>query len=134
MIDLENGGKMVMRTDSVMRYGLNEQESYTFPSPMTLRLQALHSACQFRRKYWMGVVGLLLIIAGIVSAFVIVASKDSVTENFTVTTSSTPTMPTQSPEPAKNYSKKCITLYSAFKTVLFSLFNYNVLRNVKIYM
>ena len=97
-----------MRTDSVMRYGLNEQESYTFPSSMTLRLQALHSACQFRRKYWMGVVGLLLIIAGIVSAFVIFASKDSVIENTTVTPSSTPT---QSPEPAKNYSKKSISYF-----------------------
>ena len=95
---------MVMRKDSMIISGLNEEENYTFPSAMTLRFQAVQSACQFQRKYWIGsLIGLLLLITGIVSALVIVASKDSVTENTTVTTSSTPT---QSPEPAKNYSKK----------------------------
>ena len=94
MIDLENGGAKVMRKDSMMISGLNE-EGYTFPSPMTLRFQAIRSACQFQRKFWIvSLAGLLLIIAGIVSAFVIIASKNS-----------SPT-PTPSPEPAKNYSKK----------------------------
>ena len=71
MIDLENGGAKVMRKDSMMISGLNE-EDYTFPSPMTLRIQAIRSACQFQRKCWIvSLAGLLLIIAGIVSAFVI---------------------------------------------------------------
>ena len=94
VIDLENGGAKVMRKESMMISGLNE-EGYTFPSPMTLRFQAIRLACQFQRKFWIvSLAGLLLIIAGIVSAFVIIASKNS-----------SPT-PTPSPEPAKNYSKK----------------------------
>ena len=81
VIDLENGGAMVMRKDSMMISGLNEQESFTFPSPMALRFQALHAACHFQRKYWIGsLIFFLLVIAGIVSALVIVASKDSTSE------------------------------------------------------
>ena len=109
VIDLENGGAKVMRKESMIISGLNE-EGYTFPSPMTLRFQALHAACQFRRKYWIGVGGLLLIIAGIISAFVLVASQDSTTENTIVTTFSPPTTThAPEPQPAKNYSKKCYT-------------------------
>ena len=108
VIDLENGGVMVTRKDSKISER-NEKETYTFPSPMTLRFQALHAACQFRRKYWIGVVGLLLIIAGIISAFVLVASQDSTTENTIVTTFSPPTTHAPEPQPAKNYSKKCYT-------------------------
>ena len=109
VIDLENGGAKVMRNDSMMISGLNE-ENYTFPSAMTLRIEAVRSACSFQRKYWIGsFAGLLLIIAGIVSAFVIVDSKNSAVENTTVTTSSTPT-PTPIPQPAENYSKNIVTV------------------------
>ena len=109
VIDVENGGAKVMRKDSMMISGLNE-ENYTFPSAMTLRFQAVQSACNFQRKYWIGsLAGLLLIIAGIVSAFVIVDSKNSAVENTTVTTSSTPT-PTPIPQPAENYSKNIVTV------------------------
>ena len=69
---------MVMSKNSMMLSGLNEQESYTFPSPMALRFQALHAACSFQRKYCIGLlVAFMLMIAGIASTLVIVASKDS---------------------------------------------------------
>ena len=69
-----------MIKDNMVMNGLQEQDDYTFPSPMMLRYQAIQSACSFQRKYWIGaLVGLMLIIAGIVSAVVIVASKDSKT-------------------------------------------------------
>ena len=114
MIDLENGGAMVMRKNSIKMSGLYEQENYTFPSPLTLRFQALRAVCQFQRKYWIGsLVLFLLITAGIVSAFVLIASKDSMTETTTVTTSSTP-ISTQPPEPTKNYSKKRSNCFSVF--------------------
>ena len=87
-IDLENGGAMVMRKDSMMIGGLHEQESYAFPSPMTLRFQALYAACHCQRKYLIGsLIVFLLVIAGIVSALVIVASKGSIPENSLSTTS-----------------------------------------------
>ena len=112
VIDLENGGAMVMRKDSMMISGLKEQESFTFPSPMTLRFRALHAACQFRRKYWIGsLIVFLLVIAGIVSALVIVASKESIPENTSSTssmTSSSSMSSTSTPEPwPKIYSKIC---------------------------
>ena len=97
VIDLENGGAMFTMKNSIIKMSSSyEKEDYTFPSAMTLRFQAVRSACQFQRKYWIGsLAALLLIIVGIVSTFIIV-SKDSVTENST----------TPEPEPAKNYSKK----------------------------
>ena len=100
---MENGGAMVMMKNSIKMSSSYEKEDYTFPSPMTLRFQAIHAACQFQRKYVIGsLVVLLLIIAGIVSAFVIIDAKDSVTEDSTTTSTQSP-----EPEPAKNYSKNC---------------------------
>ena len=51
---------------------------------------------------------LLLIIAGIVSAFVIIDAKDSMTEDSTTTSTQSP-----EPEPAMNYSKKCSNAINA---------------------
>ena len=108
VIDLENGGAKVMRKESMMISGLNE-EGYTFPSPMTLRFQAIRSACQFQRKCWIvSLAGLLLMITVIVSALLIVASKDSTPENTMSSTYSTPSYTTSStpkPNPLSNLSK-----------------------------
>mgnify|MGYP001372930573 FL=1 len=108
VIDLENGGAKVMRKESMMISGLNE-EGYTFPSPMTLRFQAIRSACQFQRKCRIvSLAGLLLIITVIVSALLIVASKDSTPENTMSSTYSTPSYTTSStpkPNPLSNLSK-----------------------------
>ena len=122
VIDLENGGAMVMRKDSMMISGLNEQESFTFPSPMALRFQALHAACQFQRKYWIGsLIFFLLVIAGIVSALVIVASKDSMPE--TTSSTSSMTSPSTSEPGPKIYSKTWlqirISILLYFKSILF---------------
>ena len=91
VIDLENGGAMVMRKSSRMMSGLYDQENCTFPSQMSLQFQAIRSACRFQRKYWIGaIVCGLLLIAGIVSAFVIIGKEESM----------------KSTESTKNYSKK----------------------------
>ena len=108
VIDLENGGAKVMRKESMMISGLND-EGYTFPSPMTLRFQAIRSACQFQRKCCIvSLAGLLLLITVIVSALLIVASKDSTPENTMSSTYSTPSYTTSStpkPNPLSNLSK-----------------------------
>ena len=78
VIDLENGGAMVMRKSSRMMSGLYDQENCTFPSQMILQFQAIRSACRFQRKYWIGaIVCGLLLIAGIVSTVVIIGRKES---------------------------------------------------------
>ena len=95
-----------MIKDNMVMNGLQEQDDYTFPSPMMLRYQAIQSACSFQRKYWIcALVAVMLIIAGIVSALVIVASKDSIPENTsTMSSTSTP-----QPDP---YSKTRSLVYS----------------------
>ena len=120
VIDVENGGAKVMRKDSMMISGLNE-ENYTFPSAMTLRFQAVQSACNFQRKYWIAsLTGLLLIIAGIISASIIVTSKDSIIDTTTVTTYPTPTSTTKSPDPRKNFNKKCSSFRMFYVYIVFS--------------
>ena len=95
-----------MIKDNMVMSGLDEKDEYTFPSPMMLRFQAIQSACSFQRKYWIGVlVVLMLMISGIISAIVIVASKDYFPENTSSTSSIAPTpSSTSTPEP-EPYSK-----------------------------
>ena len=109
-----------MRKNSSMRYE-HEQEEYTFPSPMALRFQAVRAAFFFQKKYWIAsLAGLLLIIAGIISAFIIVTSKDSIIDTTTVTTYPTPTSTTKSPDPRKNFSKKCSSFRMFYVYIVFS--------------
>lgn len=121
-IDLENGGAMVMRKDSMMIGGLHEQESYAFPSPMTLRFQALYAACHFQRKYLIGsLIVFLLVIAGIVSALVIVAFEDTSSSTSLMTSSTSSMSSTSTPEynPSRMYSKN--SFYS-FSILYYSFF------------
>ena len=90
MIDLENGGAIVMRKISTRMSGIYDQDNFTFPSAMTLRFGAMYSVClRVQRKYWLGgiVAGLLLTTAVIIIALILGSSSN------------------QSPDQTKNYSK-----------------------------
>ena len=104
-----------MIKDNMVMSGLDEKDEYTFPSPMMLRFQAIQSACSFQRKYWIGVlVVLMLMISGIISAIVIVASKDYFPENTSSTSSIAPTpssTSTPEPEPYSKTQRECLSLF-----------------------